>query len=239
MAGKITYRLHSLPIPFSDCISVCLSVYLHVCLSLHLAACMSIISIYQCLHWLTIWLTDYTKCTIYFQCHAKLFNLLLANSPKNNFLTHIKALTPWLIDWLIHSMTDWLADGLTDTLAEWLTDRLTASICYRWWFYWFVHAQCTLYTLHRRKSTPCKCTHFNFYPILHSQKCLATSENSLSSSWTENKLPLSSDDNKDNSWETALASCVERAIPRHTSNKGLFSLFENKNNRKWKKWQKE
>ena len=146
--SKITYRLHSLPIPFFDCISVCLSVYLYVRLSLCLAARMSIISIYQCLHWLTIWLTDYTKCTIYFQCHAKLFNLLLANSPKNNFLTHIKALTPWLIDWLIHSMTDWLADGQTDALAEWLTDRLTASICYRWWFIGlFTHnVHCTLYT---------------------------------------------------------------------------------------------
>ena len=40
---------------------------------------------------------------------------------------------------------------------------------------------------------------------------------------------LSSDDNKDNSGVTALASCVERSVPRHMrSNKGISFLFENK-----------
>lgn len=48
-------------------------------------------------------------------------------------------------------------------------------------------------------------------------------------SWTENKVLLSSDDNKDNSGVTALASCVERSVPRHIrSNKGISFLFENK-----------
>ena len=48
-------------------------------------------------------------------------------------------------------------------------------------------------------------------------------------SWTENKVLLRSDDNKDNSGVTALASCVERSIPQHIrSNKGVSFLFENK-----------
>lgn len=51
----------------------------------------------------------------------------------------------------------------------------------------------------------------------------------MSSSWTENKLLLSSIDIKDNIGVTALASCVERSIPQHIrSNKGVSFLFENK-----------
>lgn len=50
----------------------------------------------------------------------------------------------------------------------------------------------------------------------------------MSSSWTENKLLLSSIDIKDNIGVTALA-CVERSIPQHIrSNKGVSFLFENK-----------